>query len=64
MYDYTDRGSTTNYNKILDKISLVLTSVYITEGMLKIIAMGLVMHNKSYLRDMWNVFDLIVVVAG
>jgi len=31
---------------------------------LKVIAMGFVLHRKSYLRDIWNWLDLLVVLLG
>ena len=31
---------------------------------MKILAFGLVMHKRSYLRDGWNVLDFIIVMTG
>ena len=30
----------------------------------KIIAMGFILHENSYLRNMWNIMDFVVVVTG
>ena len=32
--------------------------------MLKILGMGFIFNKDAYLRDMWNIIDFIVVVAG
>lgn len=34
------------------------------EAILKITAMGFVLHKNAYLRDPWNVIDFIIVVSG
>jgi hypothetical protein len=41
-----------------------LTSVFIFEAALKIIAMGFIFHKYSYMRYGWNVVDFIIVIAG
>ena len=30
----------------------------------KIVAMGFILHENSYLRNMWNIMDFVVVVSG
>lgn len=64
LYDYNDRDSATTWNKVLDKINLVLTAIYIAEAAFKILAKGLVWHKESYLRSGWNIIDAIVVISG
>ncbi len=64
LYDYSDRDSLTAKNKILDKIDLVLTYIFLCEAIIKILAMGLVMHRFSYLREGWNVIDFIIASTG
>jgi len=44
LIDYKDRDSTTEYNKTLDKMSIVFTASYICEAGFKIFAQGLVLH--------------------
>lgn len=51
----------TNNNNTID---LVFLCIYTTEMSLKIIAMGFVMREYSYLREGWNIMDFFVVVLG
>ena len=39
-------------------------SVFITEFILKLIAMGFIMEPNTYLRDAWNVLDFCVVLSS
>jgi hypothetical protein len=45
-------------------LDLVFLALYTTEMILKVLGMGFVLNEKSYLRDGWNMIDFIVVVAG
>lgn len=38
--------------------------IYITEMLLKIIALGFIFNRGAYLRDLWNVLDFFVVIAS
>jgi hypothetical protein len=64
LYDYSDRDSLTTYNQIIDKMNMIFTLIYTGEAILKIIALGFVLHKNSYLREAWNCIDLIVVIFG
>lgn len=64
LYDYSDRNSTSSKNQTLDLIGNILTVIFLTEAILKILAMGFFFHPKSYLRNMWNVMDLTIVITG
>ncbi len=64
LYDYSDRDSLTTKNKILDKIDLVLTYLFVFEAVAKILAMGFVLHTFSYLREGWNVIDFMIALTG
>jgi hypothetical protein len=44
LIDYKDRDSLTEYNKTLDKISIVFTASFICEAGIKIFAQGLLLH--------------------
>ena len=48
----------------LEHIYKVFSYIFIFECLLKLTAMGFVMHNKSYLRDPWNGLDFLVVLSG
>ncbi|TGZ59092.1 hypothetical protein CRM22_009264 [Opisthorchis felineus] len=38
--------------------------IFTFEASLKIIALGFILHSGSYLRNVWNILDFIVVVTG
>lgn len=38
--------------------------IFCVEASLKILALGFVLHPKSYLRNIWNIMDFVVVVTG
>ena len=38
--------------------------IFTVETSLKILAQGFVLHPGSYLRNMWNIMDFVVVVTG
>ena len=42
----------------------LFAAAYTMEMMLKILAMGFVLHRYAYLRDPWNRLDFTVVVLG
>jgi len=64
IYDYSDRESLTTKNKIIDKIDLFLTYIFVFEALTKIFAMGFIFHKYSYLRDGWNVIDFSIAFTG
>ena len=64
LYDYRDRDSTTHLNQVLDKLNMSITVLFIVEAGLKIIAKGFFMHHESYMRNGWNIIDLVVVISG
>ena len=43
---------------------MYLLAIFCLEALLKVIALGFVLHSDSYLRNGWNVLDFIVVVTG
>ena len=52
------------WNDILDKIDLVFTIIFLFECLVKVIAMGFVVHKRSYLRDKWNWIDFFIVLVS
>ena len=64
IYDYKDRENLTEYNKICEAWSNGLTIFFTFEFVIKIFAMGFVVHRNSYLRDYWNWLDTLVVIVG
>jgi hypothetical protein len=45
-------------------IGKVLTFVFTLESGVKMMALGVVMHEKAYFRDAWNILDFFVVATG
>ena len=52
---------TRDVTQIADKVFLGL---FVVEAVLKVSALGFVMHKWAYLRDAWNVGDFLIVVTG
>ncbi|XP_074596871.1 calcium voltage-gated channel subunit cacophony isoform X2 [Brevipalpus obovatus] len=48
----------------LDKTEPVFLGIFCVEASLKIIASGFVLHKGSYLRNVWNIMDFVVVITG
>ena len=48
----------------LEKTEPVFLAIFCFEAVLKIIAQGMVLHPRSYLRNGWNILDFVVVVTG
>ncbi|XP_020626974.1 voltage-dependent R-type calcium channel subunit alpha-1E-like isoform X3 [Orbicella faveolata] len=51
-------------NQKLEDAEVYLLAIFCLEAVLKIIALGFVLHADSYLRNGWNVLDFVVVVTG
>ncbi len=64
MYDYSDRNDIGKNNELIDILNMWFSIVYSVEAALKIIALGFIVHKKSYIRDPWNLIDFIVVISG
>jgi len=62
--DYADDNNETEWNQVLNQVDQVFTIVYTCEAFLKMAAFGFVVHQRSYLRDPWNVLDFLVVIIG
>ncbi|GLH10791.1 Voltage-dependent calcium channel type A subunit alpha-1, partial [Gryllus bimaculatus] len=48
----------------LEKTEAYFLGIFCVEASLKILALGFVLHPKSYLRNIWNMMDFVVVVTG
>ena len=48
----------------LESTEKYFLAIFCVEASLKILALGLVLHKKSYLRSVWNIMDFTVVVTG
>ena len=49
---------------VQEKTEQYFLIIFTVEASLKILAMGLILHRGSYLRNMWNIMDFVVVVTG
>lgn len=52
------------HNTILDKLDYAFTGVFAIEMFLKIIDLGVILHPGSYLRELWNIMDAVVVICA
>lgn len=50
--------------KHLATLDIVFTSLFAAEAVMKIVALGFILHEKSYMRNAWNLLDIAVVVIG
>merc|ERR1719232_1880112 len=48
----------------LEELEPVFMGIFTVEMCTKIIAMGFILHENSYLRNAWNIMDFIVVTSG
>ncbi|CAF1363793.1 unnamed protein product [Adineta ricciae] len=51
-------------NKLLSYIDYAFTGVFTVELILKVVDLGVVLHEGAYCRDIWNILDAIVVVCA
>uniref|UniRef100_A0A8C7UGK6 Voltage-dependent calcium channel type A subunit alpha-1 n=1 Tax=Oncorhynchus mykiss TaxID=8022 RepID=A0A8C7UGK6_ONCMY len=51
-------------NRVLRYFDYVFTGVFTFEMIIKMIDLGLLLHDGSYFRDLWNILDFIVVVGA
>lgn len=48
----------------LDATENIFLTIFCVEASCKIIALGFVLHENSYLRNVWNILDFIVIIAA
>jgi hypothetical protein len=63
MKDYLDKDDLTERNQMINKFDPIINPIIYTECVLKIIAMGFIIGNNTYLSDAWNTLDFVVVAA-
>jgi hypothetical protein len=52
-----------NKNKILNKIDIVVTTIFTLELILKVAVYGFLLNGtESYMRNSWNIMDCIIVI--
>ncbi|KAF6734847.1 putative voltage-dependent R-type calcium channel subunit alpha-1E, partial [Oryzias melastigma] len=57
-------ATTSDWNKVLRYFDYVFTGVFTFEMIIKMIDQGLILHDGSYFRDLWNILDFIVVIGA
>ena len=66
--DYGDEGLFTGSpnltNRLVQQSEYVFAVIFLLEMVVKVTAMGMVLHSNAYLRDSWNVLDFIVVLSS
>jgi hypothetical protein len=51
-------------SNLLDILELVFASIFFSEFILKVIAFGFIFEPKTYIRDGWNIIDLLTVISS
>ena len=51
-------------NAVIEDTEILFTVVFTLECVVKVIAMGFLLDDSSYLKDGWNVMDFSVVVVS
>lgn len=66
MIDYTWDGTGPKPfgNQLADSSEIYFTILFTMECFTKILAMGIIFHEKCYLRDAWNWLDFTVVITS
>ncbi|XP_030582425.1 voltage-dependent R-type calcium channel subunit alpha-1E isoform X1 [Archocentrus centrarchus] len=57
-------ATNSQWNKVLRYFDYVFTGVFTFEMIIKMIDQGLILHDGSYFRDLWNMLDFVVVVGA
>ncbi|XP_070066155.1 voltage-dependent calcium channel type A subunit alpha-1 isoform X12 [Drosophila virilis] len=64
LEEHLPEGDKTVLAQKLEKTEAYFLCIFCVEASLKILALGLVLHKHSYLRNIWNIMDFFVVVTG
>lgn len=62
--DYTDDANCSAINMFVEQMEPVFMWSFLIECVLKVLGMGFILDQGSYLRDPWNWLDFIVVVSS
>ncbi|XP_065584736.1 LOW QUALITY PROTEIN: voltage-dependent calcium channel type A subunit alpha-1-like, partial [Artemia franciscana] len=64
LEEHLPNGDKTPIAQELEKTEPYFLGIFFVEASVKILAMGFVLHKGSYLRNIWNLMDFVVVVTG
>lgn len=51
-------------NAVIEDTEIIFTLIFTAECVIKVVAMGLLLDDTSYLKDNWNVLDFLVVAVS
>ncbi|XP_046452680.1 voltage-dependent calcium channel type A subunit alpha-1-like isoform X10 [Daphnia pulex] len=64
LEEHLPGGDKTPLARKLEKTEPYFLGIFCVESTLKILALGFALHRGSYLRNIWNMMDFVVVVTG
>jgi len=64
LEEHLPKKDKTVFAQSLESSEMYFLAIFCVEASFKIIALGLVLHRGSYLRNIWNMMDFFVVVTG
>ncbi|KAK7579828.1 hypothetical protein V9T40_000457 [Parthenolecanium corni] len=64
LEEHLPRNDRTELSQKLEITENYFLGIFCVEAIVKILALGLVLHRGSYLRNVWNMMDFIVIVTG
>lgn len=64
MEEHLPDGDRTPLAQQLEEAEPYFLAIFCFEATCKILALGLVLHNNSYLRNVWNIMDFIVISSA
>jgi len=47
-----------------EETEVYFLGIFCVEALFKVVALGFALHKGSYLRNVWNMMDFVVVVTG
>ena len=62
--DTTDRQPDSEIRDILGLCSLIFSGIFVGEVVIKVIAYGLIVGPKAYLKETWNMIDFFIATLG
>ena len=52
------------FSSLQEDLEPIFMVIFTIEMCTKILALGFILHKNSYMRNLWNIMDFIVVVSG
>ncbi|XP_077504518.1 calcium voltage-gated channel subunit cacophony isoform X8 [Amblyomma americanum] len=64
LEEHLPKSDRTPLAQKLEKTEPYFLGIFCVEALLKIVALGFILHRGAYLRNIWNIMDFVVVVTG